>query len=439
MFPDELVVIGVHSPKFPAEELTANVRQAVMRHGIEHPVVNDFNLEIWSRYSVRAWPTVVLVDPAGKVVAERTGEIDAAHVAELLQPLIDAADAAGTLSRRPLPGLQPPDEAPTRLRFPSKLTTAPGDRLFIADTGHHRILEVQLSLDGRSGEIVRVFGSGAAGLVDGAAAEARFFHPHGLAFRSTASGSTLYVADTDNHAIRAVDLVWERVRTIAGTGEIGRTFSPDSTDPLAVALRSPWAVVADGDALYVAMAGSHQIWRLRDEARLELFAGRGVEALLDGPRAEAAFNQPSDLVPMAQDLFVADAEASAIRAISLDESGLVRTLVGQGLFDFGDVDDVGALARLQHPTGLAGNDRRLYIADSYNHKVKTLDLDTLAVETLIGTGTAGAQDGLFDTAQLHEPEGLAWLNDRLYIADTNNHSVRVADLRTKRVVTLDLE
>ena len=137
-------------------------------------------------------------------------------------------------------------------------------------------------------------------------------------------------------------------------------------------------------------------------------------------------------------LFVADAEASAIRAITLDEETRVFTVVGQGLFDFGDVDGVGAAVRLQHPTGLAGDGRLLYIADSYNHKIKTLDPTTGTVQTLIGTGAAGTQDGPFATATLHEPEGLTLLNGRLYIADTNNHRLRVADLARGLVETVDL-
>jgi DNA-binding beta-propeller fold protein YncE len=438
MFPDELVVVGVHSPKFPAEQITANVRQAVMRHGITHPVVNDFNMEIWSRYSVRAWPTVILLDPAGKVVAHRSGEIDADRIADMLQPLIGEAEAKGELARGPIAGISPPDETESLLRFPGKLIAAPGDRLFVADTGHHRILEVQLSPDGLGGEITRSFGSGEAGLRDGSAAEAQFHHPHGLALDAARGGSTLYVADTDNHAIRAIDLGWDRVRTVAGTGAMGRTLGAATTEPLALDLRSPWALVPFENALFIAMAGSHQIWVLLEEQQMGVFAGTGAEALIDGPRGEAAFNQPSDLVLDMGHLFVADAEASAIRAITLDEETRVFTVVGQGLFDFGDVDGVGAAVRLQHPTGLAGDGRLLYIADSYNHKIKTLDPTTGTVQTLIGTGAAGAQDGPFATATLHEPEGLTLLNGRLYIADTNNHRLRVADLARGVMGTVDL-
>jgi hypothetical protein len=203
--------------------------------------------------------------------------------------------------------------------------------------------------------------------------------------------------------------------------------------------------------LFIAMAGSHQIWILNDEETLDVFAGSGAEALLDGTCAEAAFNQPSDLVLDGGHLFVADAEASAIRAIVLDEDPHVMTLVGQGLFTFGDIDGVGAAVRLQHPTGLAsanfgdntgdGSSSSvgiIYVADSYNHKIKTVDPVTGAVQTLIGTGAAGTADGPFAQAELYEPEGLVAANGRLYLADTNNHRIRVADLATREVHTLRL-
>ncbi len=427
----------MHSAKFPAEKLTPNIRAAVLRHGIQHPVINDADFEIWSQYSVRAWPTVVVVDPVGKVIGQHSGEITLEEFRSVIDAMVAEFAANGLLDRAPIPGLEPASsQGPSRpLHYPSKLLYATGDRLFVADSGHHRILEVQLSLDGLSGEIVRIFGTGEAGFADGHINQAHFHDPHGMALR----GNMLYVADTGNHTIRAIDLVREQVCTVAGSGRMGRTLNPRVTTPTTTDLRSPWALAAMEGALFIAMAGSHQIWVLLEEETLGIFAGTGAEALLDGPRAEAAFNQPSDLALAMGHLLVADAEASAIRAIALDEDPQVITLAGQGLFDFGDVDGVGAAVRLQHPTGLATDDVGvLYIADSYNHKVKTLDPTTGAVKTLIGTGTPGTIDGLFAQAQLYEPEGLVAAKGRLYIADTNNHLVRVADLATKTIFTVPL-
>ena len=430
------MIIGVHSAKFPAEKITANIRAAVIRHGIQHPVVNDADFNVWSQYGVRAWPTVVVVDPAGKVVGQQSGEIDAATFAPVIDGMIADFKAQGVLDESAVLGLLPEamHEPARLLQHPAKLLYAVGDRLFVADTGHHRILEVQLGLDGLSGEIVRIFGTGTAGLQDGHSQQAHFHSPHGLALRD----NTLYVADTENHAIRAIDLVRETVRTIAGTGKKAQGLAVTGETPTTMALRSPWALVSMADVLWIAMAGSHQIWALLDEKELGVFAGSGAEALVDGSRAEASFNQPSDLVFTMNHLFVADAEAGAIRAITLSAEPTVFTLVGQGLFDFGDVDGTGITVRLQHPTGLAAEQNLLYIADSYNQKIKTLDPLTGAVNTLIGTGRPGRIDGTFAEAQLFEPEGLAIANGRLYIADTNNHAVRVADLTTQQISTLQL-
>jgi hypothetical protein len=217
---------------------------------------------------------------------------------------------------------------------------------------------------------------------------------------------------------------------------MGRGLRVTITEPRAIDLRSPWALTLLDDALFIAMAGSHQIWVRIDDTRMGVFAGTGAEALVDGPRDEAAFNQPSDLLLTLGHLFVADAEASAVRSIGLDAEMRVMTLVGQGLFEFGDVDGRGPDVRLQHPTGIATDGRLIFIADTYNHKIKTLDPTIGEVRTLIGTGTPGADDGAFAEATLYEPEGLAYTDGRLYIADTNNHLVRVADLAEGMVTTL---
>jgi hypothetical protein len=435
MFPQELVVIGVHSAKFPTEQLTENIRQAVMRHGIDHPVVNDAGFKIWNSYAVRAWPTLVLIDPTGRIAGEVSGEIlaedFAKNITEIIQQHPDAID------HTPLESIPEAQVAPDRpLRYPSKLLLL-DDRMYIADTGHHRILEVKLDGDGLGGEVSRVFGAGDAALRDGVLEEAAFNHPHGLGSQGDVRTGTLFVADTENHAIRAIDLKDGRVRTVAGTGEKGHgRIQPGG--PLEMQLRSPWAVLPLEQFLLIAMAGSHQIWVLIDQERLGPFAGNGAEALVDGPVGESSFNQPSDLALGMGYLFVADPEASAIRAISLSESPETVTLVGKGLFDFGDRDGLTDAALLQHPVGLAHAISSIYVADTYNNKIKLLDPVAGQVRTLIGTGTAGAKDGFFEEAQFFEPEGIQVSGNFLYIADTNNHLIRAADLEAKRVKTFRL-
>lgn len=429
-------MIGVHSAKFPSEHATGAIRQAVLRLGIEHPVVNDTDFRIWNEYNVRAWPTLILIDPNGRIVGETAGEIQAedmaGEIAEVINANRDALDAT------PLKLEGEAEREPERvLEYPSKLLLAPGGVLFVADSGHHRILQLQLDPEGVGAEVTRVFGGGKPGLVDGLAAEAQFNHPHGMALNGNAQEGTLYVADTENHAIRAIDLLNGDVRTVAGTGQkahgqfaLGR--------PTETPLRSPSAVAAFEQYLFIAMAGSHQIWVLINEDQIGPFAGTGAEALVDGPVSKAAFNQPSDLALGMGHLFVADAEASAIRAITLDQTPGTITLVGQGLFEYGDVDGEGEAVRLQHPEGIALEENLLYVADTYNHKIKLLDPTTGRITTLVGSGQPGHNDGAFLSAELFEPEGVQISGSKIYIADTNNHLIRTADLDAREVKTLSL-
>lgn len=405
-----------------------------MRYGIEHPVVNDTGFQIWNEYAVRAWPTLVLIDPRGRIVTEISGEILAEELAPQIQLVID--QNKDILNDEALDLIQEKDpERP--LRFPSRLLIHE-DTMFIADSGHHRILEVKLSEDGLAGEIIRVFGSGTAGLRDGKGPGAQFFHPHGLGLSGDLQNGTLYVADTENHAVRAIRLASSEVITVAGTGQKAhRRLMPGR--PTETPLRSPWAVLPVQQVVFIAMAGSHQIWILIDEAQVGPFAGNGREALVDGPAAEASFNQPSDLAFGLGYLFVADAEASAVRAVALRNETAVQTLVGQGLFEFGDRDGSLNEALMQHPTGLAFDQGLIYVADTYNHRIKLLDPVEGWVKSLIGGGEAGFFDGDFSGSRFFEPEGVWVHQGRLYIADTNNHQIRVADLTLKRLSTFHLK
>ena len=432
MFPQELVIIGVHSAKFPSEQLTENIRQAVMRHGIEHPVVNDAGFKIWNAYAVRAWPTLVLIDPNGRIAGETSGEILAEEFAENIREVI--RDNADQIDRTPLDLIPEAQREPLSvLRYPSRLLVR-DNTLFVADTGHNRILEIHLDPDGLGGEVQRVFGSGRPALLNGPAAEAAFHGPHGLGLKGSSTDGTLFVADTENHAVRAIDLTSGTVTTLAGTGQKGHGRMALGA-PTEMPLRSPWAVLPLDQYLLIAMAGSHQIWVLLADGRLGPFAGNGAEDLVDGPVAESSFNQPSDLAYGFGHLLVADPEASAVRAISLTETPQTMTLVGQGLFDFGDQDGPNGTALLQHCVGLAAGEREIYVADTYNHKIKRLDPTAGQIQTLIGTGQPGSRDGAFEEAHLFEPEGVQYAAGRLWIADTNNHRIRVADLAGRIVRT----
>lgn len=440
LFPEELVVIGVHSGKFAAEQSSEHIRSAMLRNQISWPVVNDHELRIWSEYAIRAWPSTVLLNERGKIVAHQSGEFLADELAPSIRELIEQADAKGSLKRGAfLHRQEAAQESDGALSFPSKLALHPDGRLFVADSGHHRILEFQLDERAESAHLLRSFGSGKADLYDAIGEYAAFQQPHGLAL----NGETLYVADSGNHAIRAIDLPSGMVRTLAGTGSKAHSATPKSQlAATSTELRSPWDLLFRDGVLYIAMAGSHQIWRLSNQYELELWAGVGFEGLLDGPRDGAGFNQPSGLACGVGQLFVADAEASAIRAIPFEGQNHVDTLVGQGLFSFGDRDGSGDEVRLQHPTGLAFYGGLLFIADGYNQKIKLLDPHKRQVSSLIGSGATGKLDGSFAEASLAEPDGLAlYLTDDqplLLIADSNNHLIRVAELSTATLRTLAL-
>lgn len=443
-YPNELVVIGVHSPKFENEKETASIRKAILRYQIEHPVVNDADHKIWNRYEVDAWPTLVVIDPEGNLVGYASGEGNYELLDVVVGKLVDEHKKKKTLDEKPIRFdlARFRESGDTPLFFPGKvLADGPGDRLFIADSTHHRVVVTDLQ-----GNKVAVVGTGVPGKTDGAFDAAQFDDPQGMAVR----GDTLFVADRKNHLIRAVDLKAKTVTTIAGNGqqdhEIDSRRLVQPVPAKGLGLNSPWDLHLAGDKLYIAMAGHHQIWvlDLKDKT-LAPYAGNGRETIGDGPLRKAMFAQPSGLASDGKYLYVADSEISALRKVPLDPDGQVETLVGRGLFTFGDVDGPGQIAddplkqkaeaRLQHALGVAHADGKLFVADTYNSKIKVFDLKTGELKTLLG----GKSLGWFSPALFNEPAGISYAGGKLYVADTNAHRVRVVDVATKAVTTLPLK
>ncbi len=444
-YPDELVVIGVHSAKFAAEGQTENLRQIVQRYDLHHPVINDSAFTVWQTWGAQGWPSFAFVDPLGNVVIVqgRDGQPAATLAGELPFEVFDRVvggmvryfDEQGQINREPLELALEADASPnTPLNFPGKVLADPaGNRLFITDTNHHRIVIADLT----TYEVLDIVGSGGRGLADGAFAEARFNKPQGL----TLDGSTLYVADTNNHAIRAVDLTGRTVSTIAGTGEQSRTRN-QSGDAATTPLASPWDVeLGDENLLYIAMAGPHQLWMLDLTANVVLpLVGSGIEGLADGDFSQAQLAQPSGLYYVDNKLYFADSESSSIRVADMTTQQ-VTTLAGpleNDLFTFGDVDGPVGESRLQHALGVTGDeDGNLYVADTYNSKIKLLNGDTREIRSLYGeSGLGGYRDGGADLAEFDEPGGLDYANGKLYVADTNNQVVRVIDLAAGEVSTV---
>ncbi|KPP62260.1 NHL repeat-containing protein 2-like, partial [Scleropages formosus] len=449
---DGLVVVGVHSAKFPNERVLASIRSAVLRYDITHPVVNDAEAHLWQELEVSCWPTLVLLGPRGNLLFSLMGEGHRERLFLFVQVALQHYRQMGKLK----PGgvkvrLYKDSLPPSPLAFPGKVATElNGERLVVADTGHHRILVVSTS-----GQVLHSVGGPGNGWKDGDLSEALFNSPQGVVMK----GDVVFVADTENHLIRKIDLSEGKVSTLAGVGvqgtdKVGGGLGPQQP------ISSPWdlALGTAGDVednvLWIAMAGTHQIWALfLDDGKLPKsgdcpkgtcvrFAGSGSEENRNNSYPQkAGFAQPSGLA-VALDLpwvciFVADSESSTVRTLSIKD-GAVKNLVGGerdplNLFAFGDVDGSGTEAKLQHPLGVAWSPEKelLYIADSYNHKIKVVDPKTKQCQVLAGTGEPGGARGPgFSEVCFSEPGGLCVGQGSkvLYVADTNNHHIKVLDL-----------
>lgn len=433
-YPNELVVIGVHSGKFDNEKDSENIRRAILRYEIEHPVINDANMTIWRKFSINTWPSFALIDPEGNFCGTLSGEGNRENLDLVIGRVIAYHKSKGTLDETPVRfDLESHKSTATPLRFPGKIfADGTGKRLFISDSNHNRIVVTDLN-----GKLLEVIGTGAIGNRDGAYDVAQFDHPQGLDLY----GDNLYVADTENHLIRLVDLKLKQVKTLAGTGRQSRQFLQGGR-PLQTSLASPWDVKKVGEKLFIAMAGFHQIWVLNGTESVRVFAGSGREDIQNGSLNRAALAQPSGITTDGEYLYVVDSEGSAVRKMSTTTSGQVNTLIGtydlpQGrcLFEFGDVDGVGSQARLQHPLGIVHHNNKLYVADTYNHKIKVVDIAQRSVKTFLGTRQPGVKNA---SAEFSEPAGLSIADDKLFIADTNNHRIQVYDFATQKLAALEL-
>ncbi|MFE9302349.1 NHL domain-containing thioredoxin family protein [Streptomyces sp. NPDC006856] len=424
---DTVVIIGVHSPKFVHEAEHQAVVDAVERYEVHHPVLDDPELATWKQYAVRAWPTLVVIDPEGYVVAQHAGEGHAHAIEKLVEELEAEHGAKGTLRRGDGPYVAPEPVA-THLRFPGKALLLPDGGFLVSDTTRHRLVE--LDADGET--VRRHFGTGERGLSDGGPDEARFSEPQGLA---VLPDGRIAVADTVNHAIRALDLTTGTTSTLAGTGRQWWQGTPTSGPAREVDLSSPWDLAWFGDRLWIAMAGVHQLWTYDPEGgTVGVAAGTTNEGLVDGPAAEAWFAQPSGLAVSAdgERLWVADSETSALRWVDRDEH--VHTAVGTGLFDFGHRDGAAGQALLQHPIGVTAlPDGSVAVSDTYNHALRRYDPASGEVTTL-ATDVREPSDAVLADGDLVVVESARHRLTRLRLPE---EAVRVADQahRTQRAAT----
>jgi thiol-disulfide isomerase/thioredoxin len=452
---EPVAFIGVHSAKFSNEASRETIRAAILRYEIKHPVVIDDKMKIWRAYAVRSWPTLVVIDSRGYVVGTAAGESGPSQIEPIIEQALAGGRADGSLASAPLEyRLEGSVRAASGLNFPGKvLADAASSHLFIADSNHNRIVVAELPDEWGHSKVIKVVGSGEIGSQDGPADRASFNHPQGIA----CGHGNLYVADTENHLLRAIDLETYQVRTIVGTGKMTYDFSGGAMGP-DQGINSPWDLTLEGSTLYVAMAGTHQIWRIDMPVGFSRsLAGTGRENLVDGPTETSAFAQPSGICALGGKLYIADSEVSAIRGIDM-ATEQVFTVLGEGLFSFGDVDGVAPKAKLQHPLGIAAWNSALLVADTYNHKIKLVEPGARSARTLYGAGRSplreeassegafpplplgeGRGEGLGGKLEFFEPGGLSVAADRLFVADTNNHRIIAVDLRTHRWCEVILE
>lgn len=412
LFPEDVVVIGVHSGKYIAERETPRIREASLRYGIAHPIVNDRQFRIWRSYAVRAWPTLVVIDRNGYVVGSHAGEF----TVEMLEPVLDALVAVSAERGVTPPAhhhAEPPAIDPGFLRYPGKVTVD-GSRMAISDTGNHRVIIGELENDRRL-RISRIVT--AVETRNESSPGQKLQAPQGLAF----AHDKLFFTDAESHTVNVVELANGRSTVLAGTGSQMRSRADRNSG----ALSSPWDLVVVGDTIYVAMAGVHQLWAVDSKTGdARAYCGTGGEDIADGTLADALLAQPMGITAGDGRLYFADAESSAIRWADIGNTGSVGTIIGTGLFDFGDADGVGDKVRMQHQQGVALRGSAILVADSYNDCLKWVDIDTREARTWI--------------RGFHEPAGVAIADGQAYIADTNAHRVMVADLRTAELTPLEI-
>lgn len=415
---DPVVFIGVHSPKYPNEKNNAVLKHLLAREAIDYPVINDRHLHLMSEYGIKSWPTFIVAGPQGKLLFSIIGE----NQKELLDDYISSVLNYYTEFSNDL------NPSVTALQkeccYPEKIALdLDFKRIYFSDTCHNRVVVTDLE-----GRYMDCFTG--------------FKQPRGLFIDQ----NCLFVADSGNHCVKAIHLNSKLMATLAGNGWKGSDYKGGEMG-MAQALCSPWDLCRVDQKLYIAMAGTHQIWTVDlDSGVAKNYSGSGAEQNYNSVNLLlAAWAQPAGICYGDHRLFIADSESSSIRAIDLKDNS-ATTLAGgssdsQDLFSFGDCDGQGEEARLQRPLGVAWLPifKKVVIADTFNHRIKWLDPITLAVTTLCGKGEAGHQDGSFENAQFNEPSGIACRDYHIYVADTNNHCIRVIDLLKRTVDTIHLK
>ena len=411
-----VVVIGVHSAKFEEESESKNIQQAISRYEIKHPVIVDEKMQIWNSYNVNGWPTIVVIDPLGNIIYDKSGEGQLNSLVDVIDILLEHHTEKQTLVGKKIEIRQNKIENKSILSYPGKLAFSPDKKYFaLADSNHNRIIISDIG-----GKIQKIIGNGKKGFKDGDFEKSEFNRPQGVLFLE----NKIFVADTENNALRLIDLEKGKIETRASD------------------LSSPWDLAEFKNKLYIAMAGTHQIWSYNLQSdKAGPFAGSGFENIVDGPLYSAQFAQPSGITLLNDCLYVADSEVSGIRKIGI-KNNYVSTISGKGLFVFGLKDGKAKDSLFQHPLGICSDGKNiLYVADTYNNSIREINLDENKVSTLIkkmDLNVCMVADEECNILGLWEPSDVKYLDGKLYITDTNNHLVRVFDLDKKKLEDLNI-
>ena len=409
---DQLLIISIHTPKFENEKNIQTLRKNIRRFEMQHPVVNDTEYLLAKKYHVNAWPSFVVLNKKTEIMGKTVGENGLRLVKKAIKKVLETTVEVISMPKIPL--LLETDKAANQLLFaPSKIDIN-SQYVAISDSLHHRII-----ITNHQGKIQSIYGGKKSGFKDGKINKVRFNLPQGVILTKTG----VYVADSGNHRIRFIDFKTQITTTIAGGGKdlsLLYPFDP-AIQATKTALSSPWDLTINHQHLFIAMAGTHQIWQYHiNHQTIKILAGDGKEGITDGHFETATFSQPQGLIIQKNKLYVADAESSAIRVLDLNEKK-VKTLNGTGLFDFGDQNGDFKTAKLQHPNGLGWlTEDKILISDSYNHKIKRLDLEQQTIQTFIKNG-------------LNEPSDIKRYQDFILIVDSNHDRIMHYDLNTTKI------
>jgi sugar lactone lactonase YvrE len=421
----------VHCAKFSNEKIKENIIKAIQRLEIKHPVVIDNDFLMWKQYGVRVWPTFLLIGTDGEIVGMASGEGNLEVIEQSIEKALALGKETGTLAQKKLE-INPVPDNEKFLDFPSKLfIDKPNKIMYVSDSGHNRILEIDITAFNK-GKVKRIIGSKTTGYKNGTFEEALLNKPQGLFL----DNEKLYICDSENHSIRVADLKKNELSTLLGDGTKARWG-----DARGETLNSPWDIFKSSDTFFIAMAGSHQIWRMDARSlRVRPFIGNGREQLVDGNSRKSQLAQPSGLASDGRDLFFADSESSAIRKVNMN-SGLVKTIAGKGLFIYGYRDGKIEEALFQHPKGIYFENGIIYVADTFNDSIRIINMSKKVVQTLISSKGPKlcSIDEKSKAGPIHEPNDVFRFGGYLYIADTNNHLVRVLDIKKRTLHDFEIE